>query len=73
MSYSQWRYDVKCLITEGHPPAAIHQAIRRSVRGTAADILQCQDEYDCPVDDILGKFDAIFGNVLTPEQMYQDF
>lgn len=72
LTYGQWRYDVKCLIRENHSSAAILHAIRRSVRGTAAGILPYLGD-NCQVDDILNKFDVIFGNVLTTEQLYQDF
>ncbi len=72
ITYRQWKYDVRCLINDDHSQAAIRHAIRRSLRGTAAEILPNLGE-QISIDNILDKFDVIFGNVLTSEQLYQQF
>ena len=69
ISYDQWRYEVRCLLTEGsHSEKLILQALRRSVRGTAAAVLLHMGE-GATVETILKKFDVIFGNILTTEQL----
>ncbi len=72
LTYSQWRYEVKCLTLEGIKPAAISHVIRRSVRGTAAEVFRYLG-VNPSVDDILSKFDITFGNVMSVEQLFQEF
>ncbi len=72
LTYPQWKYEVKCLILEGQKPAVITHAIRRSLRGTAAEVMR--NLGDSPsVDEVLSKFDVTFGNVLSIEQLFQEF
>ena len=70
ISYSQWRNEVRCLSSEGlHSDHIIRQAIKRSLKGLAADILLSLEEYSIDmlsIADILIKFDSVFGNVFSP-------
>ena len=70
--YMQWRNEVRCLMTEGHGPANILQGIRRSLKGTAAEVLLNMGAGVTP-SQILEKFDIIFGNALTSEVLLEDF
>lgn len=71
VTYPQWKYEVRCLRNAGKHSSVIQQAIRRSVRGTAADVLRCLG--DASLDRILQKFDTTFGDILAPEQLLQLF
>ena len=71
-SYQQWRNEVKCLIREGHPPSNIMQGIRRSLKGTAADVLINLGENVTP-DRVIAKFDVIFGVALTSEALLEEY
>ena len=55
-----------------YPEAIILQAVRRSLRGTAADILLHLGE-TVSVDEVLGKFEKVFGNILPPEAILEKF
>jgi hypothetical protein len=73
VSYQQWRYELVCVqadqsLTEN----AIMLAVRRSLRGIAADSL-LNLGHSTTVKEVLGKFDAIFGNILTIDQLLKDF
>ncbi len=72
MSYEQWKYEVNCLTTDGYSSSSILHAIRRSLRGTAADIVRYLGKKPT-VDMILSRFDITFGNVLCTEQLFQEF
>ncbi|XP_052809305.1 paraneoplastic antigen Ma3-like [Mya arenaria] len=72
-TFVEWRYEVKCLISE--PDIHEHyllQAIRRSVRGTARRLLIPLGE-NATVTDILEKLDAMFGDVSTHGMIMQEF
>lgn len=71
-SYQQWRNEVKCLVNERQSPANIMQGIRRSLKGTAAEVLINLGEA-VTIDHILEKFDVIFGSALTLEATLEDF
>ena len=71
-NYQQWRNEVKCLVNEGHPPSNILQGIRRSLKGTAAEVLLNLGE-DASPDKILQKFDIIFGVALTAEALLEEY
>lgn len=66
-SYEQWRAATRALVQSGsYQTHILMQAIRRSLRGTAADVLlHLGDEVN--MEEILSKFDTVFGNVLAPE------
>ncbi len=68
----QWRYEVTCLTMEGHSKLVILQAVRRSLRGTAAEIMRNLGN-QITVDKLLSRLDVTFGNVLSTEQLFQEF
>ena len=72
VSYPQWRHEVVCLINENHPINTIMQAIRRSLKGTAAEVLLNLGVQVQP-DEVVERFDIIFGNVLTNEAILEEF
>lgn len=72
VAYKQWRHEVRSLILEGCPAYVVLPAIRRAVKGTAADVLMNLGEGVSP-QEILNKFDASFGNILTSETLLEDF
>ena len=56
----------------GKSSPSILLGIRRSVRGTAAEVLRYLGE-QVIVQDVLDKFDVTFGNVLSTEQLLGSF
>ena len=73
VTYSQWRYGVQCLYLEKTWPAsAIQEAIRRSLRGMAAETMISLG-MQVSVKDLIGKLDSTFGTVATPEQLIEEF
>ena len=71
ISFEQFKYEVESLQHEGLAEATIQQCIRRSVRGTAAEIIHNLGEVD--IRSILDKLDQIFGNVLPSENILETF
>lgn len=72
-TYSQWVYEVKCLLLEKtHKPEAIAQAIRRSLRGEASSIVR-RLGVSASIIDILNKFDSVYGEVDTKEHLLAKF
>ena len=69
--YSEWRYNVQCLINEKHPPQLITQAIRQSVRDTATKVLLSCEQHS--PEKILETFDKRFGNILNVNQLTRNF
>jgi len=72
VSYQRWRYEVRCLVNAGHTQELILQAIRRSLKGTPADVLTWLGE-GATVNQIVEKMDGLYGNVLTGEALVQKF
>jgi hypothetical protein len=75
LEYAQWRYHARCLVTDPayrNAPHLIMQAIRQSLRGTAAALVLHLGEIATP-EDVLQKFDVTFGIVLGPEQLLRQF
>ena len=71
--YTQWQYEVMSL--ENDPSwssAVIMQAIRRSTKGLAATLLHSLG-INASVKQVLEKFDVVFGNVLSGEDLLQEF
>ena len=73
MSYEHWRFEVRGL-QKDHVFAEplILQAIRRSLRGKAAEVVLHLGE-EVHIQDILQKMDKIFGNVLPSENILELF
>lgn len=73
VSFEQWRFEVKGMLRdEIYSEPAILQAIRRSLRGTAAEFLHNMGE-DVTVKRVLDKMERIFGNILPPEAILEQF
>ena len=73
VSYSVWKYEVDCLRRDpAQNSSLLLQSIRRSVRGTAADVLTYLGQ-SVTVDEILDKYDVVFGDVLDSEQIMEKF
>ena len=70
-SYSHWKYDVNCLLKD-HSESTIMSAVRRSLKGTASEVLLHLGE-DIKVKGLLEKFDIVFGNVFAVEQLLEQF
>lgn len=71
-SYELWRYEVTCLMKEGHSKEAIMMAIRRSLKGEPANALMRLGSVEI-VEEILLKFDSIYGSVLETEDILAEF
>ena len=72
-SYAQWVYEVKCLLKEKtHKPDAIAQAVRRSLRGEASSIVR-RLGIGATIEEILHKFDSVYGEVDTKEHLLAKF
>ena len=68
--YAQWKFEVSCLYAAGtYPQHVLLQAMRRSVRGKVAEVLLNLGE-GVSVSQVLKKFDARFGEVLTMQQSF---
>ena len=68
VTYKLWRYDVNCLVQEKVEDREICRAIRRSLKGLAADVLHNLGEKAC-TKEILEKFDETFGNVKSLQSL----
>ena len=71
-SFNQWRNEVKCLLNEGHPISNIMQGIRRSLKGTAADVLINLGEHANPIS-VLHKFEIVFGETESSEALFEKY
>lgn len=73
VSYQQWAFEVQGLLQGGiYTEALVLQSIRRSVRGTASDVLLNLPR-DASVKTVLGKMERIFGNILPPDKLLELF
>ena len=72
VSFSLWLYEVHCLQADGLTDAMILQAIRRSLRGQAADVLLHAGE-NVSLNKLLEKFEVVFGEVGTSEAVLEAF
>ena len=73
VNYDVWRYQLKCLVLENAvTESVLLQAIRKSLRGTAREILVSIGT-TASVDDILNKLDTLFGNECSDEYIMQTF
>ena len=71
-TYDLWKYEVTCLMHEGHPKEALLMAVRRSLRGEAANVLMRLGTVE-GIHEILEKFDSIYGSVLETEDILAEF
>ena len=71
-TFARWRYDVNCLVASQFSEATILQAIRKSVKTPAADIVRHLGEM-ATVEEILTKLHSMYGSVLSGESVLQKF
>lgn len=73
VSYEQWRSEVEGM-QNGiiYPEQVVLQTVRRSLRGTAADVLLHMGQ-SVEVKDVLEKMDSMFGIILPPESILESF
>lgn len=73
VSFEQWRFEVRSMVKDGiFAEPIILQTLRRSLRGTAADVLLHMGA-EVSVEDVLTKMERIFGNILPPEAILEQF
>lgn len=73
VSFEQWRFEVRSMLKDAiFSEPIILQTLRRSLRGTAADVLLHMGA-DVSVKDVLTKMERIFGNILPPEAILERF
>ena len=70
-SFRVWQFTVQNLRQNNGEPEVIH-AINRSVTGSAAEVLMRMG-HNVTVDQILKKFEHIFGSVISQEQILTNF
>lgn len=72
-TYAQWVYEVKCLLIEKtHKPEVIAQAIRRSLRGEASNLVR-RLGIGATIPEILDKFKSVYGEVDSKEHLLAKF
>jgi hypothetical protein len=72
VSYNLWKYELKCLIDDqAVSTSSVWQGVRRSVKGLAAEVVMHLGE-SATLKDLLDKFDVLFGNMKTGQQMLQE-
>ena len=73
VSFSQWKFEVRGLqADELYSAGAIKQAVRRSLRGRAADVV-LRLKSDAGIEEVVAKLEQIFGNVLPAENVLELF
>ena len=73
VSFAQWRFEVRGLVPDKiYSEPVIVQTLRRSLRGTAADVLLHMGE-SVKIDEVIDKMDKVFGNILPSEAVLEQF
>lgn len=73
VSFEVWRFELKCvMIDDSIDDSLVLQAIRRSLRGTARQMLIPLGE-KATCQDIIAKLDTLYGNVSSSETVLQKF
>lgn len=73
VSFDLWRYEVRSLLKENlHKPEAIHQAVRRSLRGEASRVAMRLGS-DASLESLLEKLEAIYGTIEFGEDILAQF
>lgn len=71
--YTQWQYEVRSLMNDSSwSSAVIMQAIRRSTKGLAATLLHSLG-IAASAQQVLDKFEVVFGNILSGDDLMQEF
>lgn len=71
VNYQTWAFEIKCLIGK-HSEDEIMLAIRRSVKGEAADIVR-RLGVDTTVREVIKKFEATYGDIETSTSILRKF
>lgn len=72
-SFAQWKFEVQSLKSEhACTDSQLFQAIRKSLRGTASEVLMNMG-HTVSVDQLVDKFERIFGNILPVESLLEQF
>lgn len=75
LTFPQWKYEVQCILEDCRTDVDtknLTHAIRRSLRGTAAELLRYMGSH-LSVADILDAFERRFGSALTITQLCHTF
>jgi hypothetical protein len=72
VSFEIWKAEVISLRSAGYSSASIMYAIRRSLKGRAADLVLSMGIH-ATLDMVLDKFQRIFGTVSTPELLLEQY
>ena len=70
--FSQWHYELMCLVREHYPDTTIMSAIRKSLRSPTADVLRRLGD-DTGPDQVLRKFQDLYGRVQEGDTLLQQF
>lgn len=70
--YELWKYEVICLMKEGYFREALMMVVRRFLKGEVVIVLM-RLGFDIFVQDVIVKFDSIYGNVLETEDILVEF
>ena len=71
VKFSRWKYEVQSLLQSGQADSIVLQSIRRSVRGTAAEVITTMP-FAASAADVLHKFEGFFGDVLPGEKIMRN-
>lgn len=72
VSFRQWKLEVESLRAEGYTDLRIITVMRQTLRGKAAEALLNMGS-TVTVDQILAKFERLFGEIQRPEALLEDF
>ena len=74
VTFREWRFEVQCLFSDPEDTleSTVITAIRRSLRGTAKDLLIPLGER-ASISAILQKLETFFGDISTNEMIMQEF
>lgn len=72
VSFEIWQAEVLSLREAGYLDAAIMYAVRRSLRGVAADLV-LNLGVQASIDRVFDKFQRVFGTVSTPEVLLEQY
>ncbi len=71
-SFGKWKFDVKCLRRGPYTETQVLEAVRKSLRSPASDILP-KLGIDATVEQILYKLQSVYGSVLPGEALLEKF
>ena len=72
ISFHRWKYEVQSMLFEHQSNSITLNAIRRSLKGTAADVVSYMPTDSTPMA-ILAKLGGLFDDVLSGEDLMQKF